>query len=145
MPELFSHPHQASSRVAVYKGAGPFRPESEDAETVALPATLLSSVRGTGWNPRFAIVVFTGPKAGCLTAGERDRVWRMWGVPILEHRLDESGRVIAEECDAHAGLHLRPGVKWDGEVITERCPCGLDQPRIVPPGEGTDVLLPAAA
>jgi hypothetical protein len=103
----------------------PFEPASLDAETVALPARLLPFVWDTVWTPRFPAVIFTGPGFGELTQEDRDVIWRRWGIPVYEQRLTSAGELAAEECDAHDGLHLRPGFEVTDDIEHRRCPCGL--------------------
>ena len=95
-----------------------------------MPARLLSLTSNWKWQPAYGIVVFTGAGCGCLTEEDRDRVWRRWGVPVFEQMLGTDGSVAAEECDAHQGLHLRDGIRWRGELMRDRCPCGVATPRI---------------
>ena len=49
--------------------------------------------------------------------------------------MDWAGHVIAEECDAHDGMHvlsanlvLSPDSGWG--IEPEQCPCGRRQPRL---------------
>lgn len=119
--------------------------ELTEAETIALPANRLNAFTATSWRPQFAIIVFTGPGYGLLGSRDREHVWRSWGVPLLEHRVDEAGKVIAEECDVHNGLHLRAGAEWTGTVIRKRCACGLESSRIVPQCEDVETTVGVAA
>lgn len=116
--------------VPVIPEGAPFEPARLQAETVALPARLLGSVWDTVWTPLFPPVVFTGPGFGELSDADRDLIWRRWGVPVYEQRLGPGGDVVAEECDAHEALHVRPGA----DLATEhrRCPCGYAGPVLVP-------------
>lgn len=138
MPRDFRYPLGPELRVAVVDGSCPGEPAEADA--VALPANLISfALREWTWLPEYPIVVFTGNAHGTLTDADRDNVWQRWGIPVFEFRLSASGRVIAEECDAHEGLHLREGVdrgEFAGaEWIERRCGCGLDSPRVIQPAE----------
>jgi hypothetical protein len=130
MPPGFRYPVEPSPRIVFYDGSGAFQPELEAAETAALPANLLGVTLKSVWRPRYGLVVFTGQGCGSLTEHDRDEVWRVWGVPVFEHMLDFHGSVAAEECDAHSGLHLRPGIEWRGDLLRAKCECGLETPRI---------------
>lgn len=104
----------------------PFDPAQFGAETVVLPARLLTGIWDTVWTPVFPPVVLTGDGFGELTESDRHLIWRRWGVPVYEQRLSPDGAVIAEECDAHDGLHVRPGADLPSEH--RRCPCGYTGP-----------------
>ena len=108
MPLLFTYPLKPAPPLAVYEQLEAFPSEpGPEALTVALPSGLLPLAARWNWSPSYAIVVFTGPFWGILTNEERDNVWDRWGVPVYEYRLDSEGSVIAQECDAHDGLHAR--------------------------------------
>ena len=131
MPLLFTYPLKSAPPLAVYEQLEAFPNEpGPEALTVALPSGLLPLAARWKWSPSYAIVVFTGPFWGVLTKDERDNVWNRWGVPIYEYRLDSTGTVIAQECDAHDGLHLLPGVSVPSDAIHTRCQCGQTSPRV---------------
>lgn len=142
MPLLFTYPLKSAPPLAVYEQLEAFPSEpGPEALTVALPAGLLPLAARWKWSPSHAIVVFTGSFWGILTSDERDEVWNRWGVPIYEYRLNSAGIVIAQECDAHDGLHVLPGVVVPSDAIQSRCDCGQTSPRL--PTE-TDRFLTAA-
>lgn len=93
-----------------------------------------------------AVVAFTGPSEPCLTEGDRDFFWRVFQVPLFEQYLDAAGRLLAAECDAHQGLHLRRRgtavADLDGRIETAPCPCGRPGPRLFRP---RDTAAPARA
>jgi hypothetical protein len=92
----------------------------------------------------FAFVVLSD-SSGSLGDG-RDLLWRAFQVPVFEYFLDDNGRVAAQECEIHDGLHLVPGCSARVErgelwlrdrssgllasICSEQCECGLDTPRI---------------
>jgi hypothetical protein len=49
---------------------------------------------------------------------------------VYEQMVDKLGNVVAEECDAHDGLHLVKGALWAGEAQTRECACGIEGPMI---------------
>ncbi len=145
MPQRFEYPLNPLPRLAVYDRVEAFPHEPSDHQTAALPAGMLNIALQWRWRPEFPVVIFTGPFAGSLTAADRDRIWREWEVPVYEFRLDASGSVIAEECDAHDGLHLRPETEPPIGLDWSRCPCGLGTPRLPAPREVAEAALHAAA
>lgn len=130
MAPQFRYPLTPAPRIATFSAPGFASRLSPHFESLAVPARLLPEALQSGWTPEYGIVVFTGPGCGCLTAEQRDAVWRCWGVPVYEQRVDSGGEVIAEECDYHEGLHVVAGALWGGSTLPGRCPCGLASPRI---------------
>lgn len=64
---------------------------------------------------------------------DRDRLWRLFGVPVFEQYLNERNEVLAMECDAHAGLHVVQGCLdqafLDQTMDATLCCCGNPAPR----------------
>lgn len=104
------------------------------------------------------LVVFSGVDAGLLTAEQRQDLWERYQVPLFEQFLGTDGRVVAAECELHAGLHIRPeGAVFEllddelvitsltdqnspalrlrsgftGQIDREPCECGRLEPRLV--------------
>ena len=55
-----------------------------------------------------AIVVLGSLRDGMLLPGERDMLWRCFGVPVFEQWLGLDGELLAWECEAHSELHFNP-------------------------------------
>lgn len=109
---------------------------------------------------RHFVVPFTGGHLGELTEDDREKFWRVFRVPAFEQRVAFDGRVIACECEAHAGLHilqeratfeevvnsdllltsltdlrhptLRVGTGVKGAIQQDCCDCGDASARLVP-------------
>lgn len=80
-----------------------------------------------------AIVVLTSLDDSPLTDDHRDLLWRAFGVPMFEQLRAWDGAVIARECEVHDGLHFDESlavVDLPGQVVFERCECGLETPRL---------------
>ena len=80
-----------------------------------------------------AIVVLTSLDDSPLTDDHRDLLWRAFGVPIFEQLRGRDGAVIARECEVHDGLHLDGSIAvpdLPGQIVSERCECGLETPRL---------------
>lgn len=102
-----------------------------------------------------AVVVLGSNRDGMLLPGERDMLWRCFGVPVFEQWLGLDGELLAWECEAHQGLHvdadkveleviagelvvtswlgrsvpaLRLATGWHGEIQTGPCSCGHSGP-----------------
>ena len=88
-----------------------------------------------------AIVLTRGAKP-LLTQEDRDLIWEALGVPVFEQCLGPNNRLLAFECEAHDGLHLRvpPGPALETSI----CACGRATPRLMPERE-FDKLVQAAA
>ena len=82
-----------------------------------------------------AVVVLSHEGDLGLTEHDRDLFWDVFGVPAFEQYLTRRNVLIASECDAHDGLHLRgPVLSRDGWELDESpCDCGDPRPRLVMP------------
>lgn len=107
-----------------------------------------------------AVIAFTGLRHGCLNAADRDLLWRAFQVPLFEQFRGFSRELLAAECDAHDGLHirsdnaifetaspdgealltcldcsdytlLRMGTEMSARLETAVCGCGDSTPRLV--------------
>lgn len=83
-------------------------PEDDHAfDTLAGPVPILRQVAAAARPLRFPCIAFTGPVHGMLSGDDRDLLWRAFRVPVFEQLLGVHGEVLAEECEAHDGLHVR--------------------------------------
>jgi hypothetical protein len=83
---------------------------------------------------RNAVIALVRPGEARLSELDRERLWRAFRVPVFEQRIDESGRLLATECEAHDGLHIESaGVSpQEGEILENApCGCGKSTPRLV--------------
>ena len=106
------------------------------AAIAATPAQL-DALRGISIpSLRNALIALVRPREPRLSDEARERLWRAFRVPVFEQRIDDSGRLLAYECEAHDGLHIEaPGVgPREGEILeTAPCGCGRSAPRLVAP------------
>ena len=77
------------------------------ADTLAAPVSVLRSMAGIAGPQRYPIVAFTGVRHGTLTEADRELFWKSFRVPVFEQFLGLSNELVAEECEAHDGLHVR--------------------------------------
>lgn len=115
---------------------------TEDAQNFA-PASIaaapaqLDALRGTPIpSLRNALIALVRPGDSRLTEDDRERLWQAFRVPVFEQRIDESGCLLAAECEAHAGLHIEAPdlAPRSGEVLeTAPCGCGRTTPRLIAP------------
>jgi hypothetical protein len=79
-----------------------------------------------------AVIALVNPGDPMLSAAERQRLWRTFRVPVFEQIIGPDGKLLAAECEAHAGLHIEaPGLPWDGyRVELAPCGCGRKTPRL---------------
>jgi hypothetical protein len=54
----------------------------------------------------YPVIARTGIRHGALTQADRDVFWKAFRVPVFEQLLGLSGELLAEECEAHEGLHV---------------------------------------
>ena len=81
-----------------------------------------------------AVIVLESP-GQMLSAGDRQRLWRAFRVPVFEQIIGPRGELLAAECEAHDGLHVEvPGRAWEGyRLELAPCGCGRTTPRLAPP------------
>ena len=143
----FRHPTQDRSRTAVFssnfsgnrfvrvfpdgwsESAARFRPESIAAPFKTLEA--LAKERPID-SLRHAIIVLHSARETLLNESQRLDLWDIWGVPVFEQIWSDTA-LVAAECEAHDGLHLRKPMAIAGAVaiVREACPCGETTPRLV--------------
>ncbi len=80
-----------------------------DTETIAAPVEMLRRLAKIVRPQQFPLVAFTGIPHGLLTDSDRNLFWKAYGVPVFEQFCGLEGEVLAEECEAHDGLHIRTG------------------------------------
>jgi hypothetical protein len=93
-------------------------------------------------NVRNAVVALTFEGDAGLSEYDRDMFWDVFGVPAFEQYLTRRNRLIASECDAHAGLHVcAPLSRREGwQLDKSPCDCGDASPRLV---KAPDFVAPA--
>ena len=77
------------------------------ADTLAAPLDALRCMAGMAGPQRYPVVVFTGVRHGTLTQADRELFWKSFRVPVFEQFLGLGNELVAEECEAHEGLHVR--------------------------------------
>ncbi len=107
-----------------------------------------------------ALFVLTRVGERPLLDETRDEFWKAFGVPVFEIYVTGNGMVLASECEAHDGWHVRPqtasisklagephlvltrlgrndevfqplGMGFAADVTSEPCECGQTTPRVV--------------
>jgi hypothetical protein len=113
----------------VVAGFAPAAIAATPAQLHALLSTPIPSLRN-------AVIALVRPGEPRLSEEDRELFWRAFLVPVFEQRIDESGCLLAAECEAHDGLHLEaPGLApREGEVLEiAPCGCGRTTPRLIAP------------
>lgn len=143
------------------------------AETIAGPLQALLRLVGSGETLPASVrrvVVHTGLGELLLSDRVRETLWRAFELPVFEELRGSGGELLAFECDAHAGLHLRTDSAifeiLDGELVVTSlaavayptvrlrtglagaieegvCPCGETVARFIP-AAGAAVRKPPA-
>jgi hypothetical protein len=106
--------------------AARFAPELLAARIVQLRKLACSSVRPP-ISHGLVVLRYDGDTAP--SQEDRDRLWRLFGVPVFEQYLNQRNEVLAMECDAHAGLHVVQGC-LDHSLDATPCRCGNPAPRL---------------
>lgn len=98
--------------------------------SVAGPLQLLRRMARDTWAFDQAVIVFTYAGGPGLAPQDRESLWQAFGVPVFEQYLSPRNRLLATECDAHAGLHVISGCEGL-HLEHDVCPCGNPAPRLV--------------
>lgn len=138
---LFIHPMDPTPRTAVLapgfqetklvrvypagwtNQAARFHPSS-----IAGPPEQLRRLTKRGIELGHAVVAFTYQGHAALSDDDRDLFWDSFGVPVFEQHLGPGNELLAMECEAHAGLHVRAGFE-DPRLDRNSCVCGNPAPR----------------
>ena len=93
-----------------------------------------------------ALVILERPGQPRLTEDHRERLWRAFHLPVFEQVIAESGELLAAECEAHDGLHIKSQqLSLENEKVdASPCACGRTTPRLAP-SDGRDLLRHVAA
>ena len=94
---------------APWRSLARWKPQAIAGPAGALRALALAVRQGQVSLPplTYPAVVFTGIEHGLLYASDRDLLWRVFGVPLFEQLRGLGGELLAAECEAHHGLHVR--------------------------------------
>lgn len=116
--------------------------EAFEPEAIAASKAQLAAIAAAGCVGELAhgVVRIARPGERWLTEAERESLWDAFRAPVFEQVVDRSGAVLAQECEAHDGLHIESMV-FSRELAAkgyyienEKCGCGrpalrLRQPR----------------
>ena len=85
-------------------------------------------------SPTHAVVVlhrFPSQEFALLSDAQREQLWRVFAVPVFEQVIGARGALLASECPAHDGLHIRStAFGLPGEIDRSPCACGDRTPRV---------------
>jgi hypothetical protein len=101
-----------------------------DPGSLAGPLEQLRNLALAAWPLEQAVVVFTYSGRIGIPPQDRESLWKAFGVPVFEQYLGPRNKLLASECDAHAGLHVISGCEG---FFLERdiCACGNSAPRLI--------------
>ncbi len=94
-----------------------------------------------------ALIALVRPYEPPLSEDARERLWRAFRVPIFEQIIDEECCLLAQECEAHDGLHIESPLACprEGEILeTAPCGCGRTSPRLIAPERAANLRRVAA-
>jgi hypothetical protein len=89
-----------------------------------------------------AVICLTWNVGHLLTDAQRDILWDGFGVPVFEQILGPGNVLLANECDAHTGLHITPAYKGPMTDIA-RCACGRSTAPAILVNYGRRFVAPA--
>jgi hypothetical protein len=107
----------------------------------------LENLIATGGQPlERAVIVLTRPGEPLLSVEQRERLWRVFRVPVFEQMIGARGQLLASECDAHDGLHIQAPSFFSSFLPLDPTPCACGQrtPRLIP-AEPADRVRAVAA
>jgi hypothetical protein len=81
-------------------------PLPKKVDILAAPIQQLRRLAAIPQPYEYPVVAFTGVRHGVLTEADRDLLWRAFRVPVFEQFRGLHGELLAEECEAHDGLHV---------------------------------------
>lgn len=130
---------RAGGAVRVF--AGGWSGEVAEFAPQAIAGTLkqMEAIAATKISVSHALVIISLFEDVRLTGVDRENLWTRFGVPVFEQVIGEDGKLLAAECEAHCGLHLRarigPSV-WErlrgsGGIDESPCACGRTTPRLM--------------
>jgi hypothetical protein len=91
-----------------------------------------------------AVVCLSWDIDNLLTDAQRDHLWEVFGVPVFEQILGPGNVLLANECGAHAGLHITPA--YAGAMAdVARCACGRSSAPAITVNHGRRLSVPAPA
>lgn len=93
----------------------------------------------------FPLLVFSSLREGPLSNEQRDRLWKLYGLPVYEQIRGVDESLLGWECDAHEGWHLAldacgnpklttgraRAAGWQGGEVNGLCACGKTCLRLV--------------
>jgi hypothetical protein len=139
----FVHPISGALRTAVLvplfrEGRRVVYWEERDHERLArwnphVIAGYLSQLINVEAQPTHAVVVLTHPGQS-LSPTDRDQLWDCFRVPVFQQIVDERGRLIARECEAHDAMHVvsQAAAQELGTIRQDVCPCGKQAMLLIP-------------
>jgi hypothetical protein len=96
--------------------------------SIAAPVEQLRRIAPLHLQLSHSVIVFTFDGGAGLSEDDRDLFWDSFGVPVFEEHLDRGNRLLAMECEAHAGLHIMGNFE-SLRLDRNSCVCGNPAPR----------------
>jgi len=106
------------------ESAARFQPQS-----IAAPVEELRRLAQQSIQLEHSVIALTYEEESGLSVADRELFWRAFGVPVFEQYVDRKCRLLATECEAHAGLHVVSGCD-EFRLERETCACGDRSPRL---------------
>jgi hypothetical protein len=97
---------------------------------IAVPSRELRLLMDAPIQLGHALIALTHEGGRGLSFEDRDQLWQAFGVPVFEQYLTVRNKLLAAECEAHAGLHVVSGC-WGFKLEESPCACGNPAPRLL--------------
>ncbi|HLG98109.1 MAG TPA: hypothetical protein VKX49_17465 [Bryobacteraceae bacterium] len=120
---------QQGKTIRVFPNGWDHHVERFKPQCIVAPVEMLRALTARDLRLEHAVIAFTYQDDPGVSSADRDLFWRAFGVPVFEQYLSADNKLLAMECDAHAGLHVVRGCE-DFALEREACPCGQRTPRI---------------
>lgn len=124
---------RSRSPVRVFPEGWGRRAETFAPESVAATLGQLDALASRRLSLTHSIIILQRSGEPRITVADRERLWKIFDVPLFEQIIGERHQLLAFECEAHDGLHIAsPEFQFAPEELDASvCGCGQSSPRLI--------------